>query len=131
MEKKILLIEDDAASLKLLQYALAQHGYEVFAASNGPDGLRQVREDRPDLVILGAMLPWMDGFEVCHRLRMEGDGLPIIMLAEKTREADRATGFKLGVSEYLIKPVTPSAVVSVVDDLMTLNSVRIGSAGVE
>ena len=131
MEKKILLIEDDAASLKLLQYALTQHGYDVRVASNGPDGLRQVREERPDLVILSTMLPGMDGFEVCHRLRMEGDGLPIVMLAEKTREADRATGFKLGVNEYLIKPVTPSVVIGVVDDLMTLNSVRIGSAGVE
>ncbi|MFX1266322.1 MAG: response regulator transcription factor [Promethearchaeota archaeon] len=131
MEKKILLIEDDAASLKLLQHSLIQHGYEVLIASNGPDGLRQARKDKPDLVILSAMLPGIDGFEVCHRLRMEGDGLPIVMLAEKTREADRATAFKIGVNEYLIKPVAATVVIGVVDDLMTLNSVRIGSAGVE
>jgi DNA-binding response OmpR family regulator len=124
MAKKVLLIEDDTASLKLLQYSLTRHGYEVLVASNGPDGLRQVREGRPDLVILNVMLPGIDGFEICHRLRMDGDGLPIIMLAEKTREADRATGFKLGANEYLTKPVAPSVVISVVDDLMTLNSVR-------
>ena len=131
MDKKILVIEDDPASSKLMQYALAQHGYEVLIASNGSDGLRKAREEGPALVILNVMLPGMDGFEVCHRLRVEGDGLPIVMLSEKVREADRATGFKLGANEYLIKPVSPSTVISVVDDLMILSSVRVESARLE
>ena len=131
MDKKILVIEDDPASSKLMQYALSQHGYEVLIASNGSDGLRMARTEGPALVILSVMLPGMDGFEVCHRLRIEGDGLPIVMLSEKAREADRATGFKLGANEYLIKPVVPSMVVSVVDDLMVLSSVKVGSAEME
>lgn len=131
MDKKILVIEDDPASSKLMQYALTQHGYEVLIASNGSDGLRKARAEGPALVILNVMLPGMDGFEVCHRLRIEGDGLPIVMLSEKAREADRATGFKLGANEYLIKPVSPSTVVNVVDDLMALSSVRVESARLE
>lgn len=131
MDKKILVIEDDPASSKLMQYALTQHGYEVVIASNGSDGLRKARTEGPALVILNVMLPGMDGFEVCHRLRIEGDGLPIVMLSDKAREADRATGFKLGANEYLIKPVSPSTVISVVDDLMVPSSVRVQSARME
>ena len=131
MDKKILVIEDDPASSKLMQYALTRHGYEVLIASNGSDGLRKARTEGPALVILNVMLPGMDGFEVCHRLRIEGDGLPIVMLSEKVREADRATGFKLGANEYLIKPVSPSTVISVVDDLMVLSSVGVESARLE
>jgi len=131
VDKKILVIEDDPASSKLMQYALTQHGYEVLIASNGSDGLRKARTEGPALVILNVMLPGMDGFEVCHRLRIEGDGLPIVMLSDKAREADRATGFKLGANEYLIKPVSPSTVINVVDDLMVLSSVRVQSARLE
>lgn len=131
MGKKILVIEDDPASSKLMQYALTQHGYEVLIASNGSDGLRKARTEGPALVILNVMLPGMDGFEVCHRLRIEGDGLPIVMLSEKAREADRATGFRLGANEYLIKPVSPSTVISVVDDLMVLSPAKVESARLE
>jgi DNA-binding response OmpR family regulator len=131
VDKKILVIEDDPASSKMMQYTLVQHGYKVLIASSGSDGLRMARTEEPALVILSVMLPGMDGFEVCHRLRLEGDGLPIVMISEKAREADRATGFKLGANEYLIKPVAPSVVVSVVDDLIVLSSVRVGFEGME
>ncbi len=129
--KKILVIGNDPASLRLTQYTLKKHGYEVLIAPNGPEGLKKAREEGPALVILHVMLPGMDGLEVCHRLRMDGDRLPIVMIAEKIREADRANGFKLGANEYLIKPVSPSKVVSVVDDLMTLSSGRAGSVKLE
>jgi DNA-binding response OmpR family regulator len=131
MDKKVLVIEDDPASVKLMQYALTQHGYEVLIASNGLDGLRMARTEGPALVMLSVMLPGMNGFEVCHRLRTEGDGLPIVMLSEKGREADSATGFKLGANEYLIKPVSPSTVISVVDSLMVLSPVKAKSARLE
>ncbi|HEY40839.1 MAG TPA: response regulator [Dehalococcoidia bacterium] len=131
MDKKVLVIEDDPASLKLMQYALTQHGYEVLIASNGSDGLNKARTEGPDLVILSVMLPGMDGFEVCHRLRTEGDSLPIVMLSDKAREADMATGFKLGANDYLIKPVSPSTVINVVDSLMVLSPVKVESARLE
>jgi two-component system alkaline phosphatase synthesis response regulator PhoP len=125
VDKKILVIESDPAASKLMQYALTQHGYEVLTASNGSDGLRKVKEEEPALVILDVMLPGMDGFEVCHRLRTEGDDLPIVMLSEKAREADSVIGFKLGANEYLVKPVSPSTFISVVDDLIALSPVRV------
>jgi two-component system alkaline phosphatase synthesis response regulator PhoP len=129
--KKILVIDNDPTSSRLMQYALTKRGYEVLIASDGSDGLKKAREEGPSLVILSVMLPGMDGLEVCHRLRIDGDSLPIVMIAEKVREADRANGFKLGANEYLIKPVSPSKVVGVVDDLMILNSGKVGSAKLE
>jgi two-component system alkaline phosphatase synthesis response regulator PhoP len=129
--KKILVIDNDPTSSRLMQYALTKRGYEVLIVSDGSDGLKKAREEGPSLVILSVMLPGMDGLEVCHRLRIDGDSLPIVMIAEKVREADRANGFKLGANEYLIKPVSPSKVVGVVDDLMILNSGKVGSAKLE
>jgi DNA-binding response OmpR family regulator len=129
--KKILVIDNNPASMRLMQYALTKHGYEVLIASDGPDGLKKAREEGPALVILSVKLPGMDGLEVCHRFRMDGDGLPIVMIAEKIREADRANGFKLGANEYLIKPVSPSKVVSVVDELMMLSSGKVEFAKLE
>ncbi len=131
MAKKILVIDNDPVSSKLMQYALTKSGYEVLVVYDGSDGLKKAVEQRPALVILNVMLPGMDGLEVCHRLRMDGDGLPIVMIAEKMREADRANGFKLGANEYLIKPVSPSKVVSVVDELMILSSGNTGFAKLE
>jgi two-component system alkaline phosphatase synthesis response regulator PhoP len=129
--KKVLVIDNDPTSSRLMQYALTKRGYEVLIASDGSDGLKKASEEGPALVILSVVLPGMDGLEVCHRLRIDGDGLPIVMVADKIREADRSNGFKLGANEYLIKPVSPSKVVSVVDDLMILNSGKIGSAKLE
>jgi two-component system alkaline phosphatase synthesis response regulator PhoP len=131
VDKKVLVIEDDPASVKLMQSVLTRHGYEVLTASNGSDGLRMASTEGPAIVILSVMLPGMNGFEVCHRLRTDSDGLPIVMLSEKAREADRATGFKLGANECLIKPVSPSTVISVVDSLMVLSPVKAKSAGLE
>ena len=69
MDNKILVIEDDPATLRLMDYSLRHEGYQVLTASNGLEGLRKVQDEKPDLVILDVMLPGIDGFEICHRLR--------------------------------------------------------------
>jgi DNA-binding response OmpR family regulator len=71
MTKKILVIEDDPAISRLVDYSLRHEGYDVIAATNGLGGIRKANEESPDLVILDVMLPGMDGFEICHRLRSE------------------------------------------------------------
>jgi len=103
MRTKILLIDDDLTLLHLLSQYLRESGFEVFEASNGPAGLRLAYGEKPDLVLLDVMLPGMDGWEVCTRLRELTD-LPIIMLTAKTNEADKLRGFSLGVDDYVTKP---------------------------
>jgi len=120
MDKKILVTEDDPASLRLMVYTLQHEGYEVVTAANGLDGLRKALKEKPDLIILDVMLPGIDGFEICHRLRNEPQTaqLPILMLSAKAQEIDKATGLKVGADYYLTKPANPSEIVSRVETLL-------------
>jgi two-component system alkaline phosphatase synthesis response regulator PhoP len=120
MVKKILVIEDDPATSRLVDYSLRHEGYEVLTASNGLEGIRKAHAEAPDLIILDVMLPGMDGFEICHRLRAEPDTarLPILMLSAKAQEIDRDTGLKVGADDYLSKPAAPAEIVSRVEKLL-------------
>ncbi len=106
MDKKILVIEDDPSTLRLIKYTLQQEGYQVLTAPNGLEGIRKTKSEEPDLVILDVMLPGLDGFEICHRLRANPQTaqLPILMVSGKAREIDRATGLKVGADDYITKP---------------------------
>jgi two-component system KDP operon response regulator KdpE len=99
----ILLIDDDATLLELLASHLRTAGYHPLTARDGPRGLRLAVEARPDLVVLDVMMPGMDGWEVCERLRGTAS-LPIIMLTAKGEEIDKLRGFRLGVDDYVTKP---------------------------
>lgn len=120
MSKRILVIEDDPASLRLTQYILEHKGYEVLTAINGLDGLKKARSEEPDLVILDVMLPGMDGFDICYHLRNEPQTarLPIMMLSAKAREADRDTGLKVGADYYVTKPVDPAEIARNIETLL-------------
>ena len=99
----ILLIDDDPTLLELLSGHLQTAGYRTRVANDGPRGLRLVTEARPDLVVLDVMMPGMDGWEVCERLR-EKSRVPIVMLTAKGEEIDKLRGFRLGVDDYVTKP---------------------------
>ena len=120
MAKKILIIEDDPAISRLVDYSLKHEGYEVVAATNGLEGIRKAQYEAPDLVILDVMLPGMDGFEICHRLRAESETsqLPILMFSAKAQEIDKDTGLKVGADDYLPKPAAPAEIVSRVEKLL-------------
>jgi two-component system KDP operon response regulator KdpE len=103
MSESILLIDDDPTLLRFLSEYLSNNGFQVLQAGNGPDGLRLAYREHPGLVILDVMMPGMDGWEVCARLREMSD-LPIILLTAKSTEADKLRGFRLGVDDYVTKP---------------------------
>ena len=105
--KKIMIIEDDPSFSRAINHIIQMEGYDVITASNGMTGLRMVKEEKPDLLILDVMLPGLDGFEICHQLRQDPQtaNFPIIMLSAKGQEADKTTGLKVGASEYLTKPI--------------------------
>ncbi|OGO43807.1 MAG: hypothetical protein A2137_02685 [Chloroflexi bacterium RBG_16_58_8] len=120
MSKKILVIEDDPATSRLVDYSLRHEGYEVTLAANGLEGIRKAHVEAPDLVILDVMLPGMDGFEICHRLRSEPATarLPILMFSAKAQDIDKNTGLKVGADDYLAKPAAPAEIVSRVEKLL-------------
>jgi len=100
---KVLVIDDDLSLLRLLQRALEKADYDVVVASSGPEGLKEMYEYKPDLVVLDVMMPVMDGWEVCRRIR-ELSNVPIIMLTAKSDEQDKVRGFSFGVDDYVTKP---------------------------
>ena len=111
MAQKILVIEDEDGIIHLLNLYLKDAGYEVMAAKDGADGLALHARLHPDLVILDIMLPALDGFEVCRRIRAWSK-TPILMLTARGDEEDRVLGLDLGADDYLVKPFSPRELVS-------------------
>ncbi len=103
MSDLILLIDDDATLLGLLAEHLSRAGYHAITAVSGQAGLDMFHEHHPDLVILDVMMPTMDGWTTCERIREISDA-PVIMLTAKGEEKDRLRGFRLGVDDYVVKP---------------------------
>ena len=103
---------------------LEREGYQVLTASNGIVGLRTVKDENPDLLILDVMLPGMDGFEICYRLRSEPvtSKLPILMFSAKAQEIDKDTGVKVGADDYLTKPSAPADIIMHVEKLLAKKS---------
>lgn len=101
---KILVIEDEESILMPLEDNLRLEGYEVSSAKDGQQGLSMAQEHHYDLIILDIMLPKMDGFEVCRRLRQDKVMTPILMLTAKSQEVDRVLGLELGADDYVTKP---------------------------
>ena len=102
--KRILVVDDDESFLLLISHLLKSMDYEVVTISESTIAYEKIIEFAPDLIILDIMLPVLDGYEVCKRLRMEGDRTPIIMLTVKDKEVDKVLGLELGADDYVTKP---------------------------
>ncbi len=101
---RILLVEDEAPIAEVVSLGLRQAGYAVDVAADGRDGLRQAQESRYGLILLDVMLPHLDGWAVCERLREAGNPTPILMLTARDTVSDRVKGLETGADDYLAKP---------------------------
>ncbi|NIM95721.1 MAG: response regulator [Anaerolineales bacterium] len=110
MAEKVLIIDDDIDTLKLVGLMLERQGYEIAVASNGTLGLSKAATEQPDLILLDVMMPDLDGYEVTRRLRTDPTlaHIPIIMFTAKTMVDDKVAGFEAGVDDYLTKPTHPA-----------------------
>ncbi|SDC01879.1 two-component system, OmpR family, response regulator MprA [Paenibacillus sp. UNCCL117] len=104
MREKILVIDDDEKITSMLRRSLAFEGYSVLTANHGMDGLKQILEHEPDVVIVDVMMPQLDGWEVVRRIREGGSEVPVLMLTAKDEVSDRVKGLDLGADDYLVKP---------------------------
>ncbi|MFS1511658.1 response regulator transcription factor [Chengkuizengella sp. SCS-71B] len=104
MRRKILIIDDDEKITSMLKRNLAFEGYMIQTANHVNDGLMILRDEEPDLLILDIMMPVMDGWEVCSRIREGGSQMPILMLTAKDEVSDRVKGLDTGADDYLVKP---------------------------
>jgi DNA-binding response OmpR family regulator len=111
MTDTILLVDDEQHIIDLAQMYLEQEGYRVTSATDGAVALTRILSERPTLVVLDLMLPGMDGWEVCRRVRAQSD-VPIIMLTARSDDIDKIVGLELGADDYLTKPFNPRELVA-------------------
>lgn len=104
MRSYILIVDDDEKIISMLRRALVFEGFEVQTANNGTQGLREMIVREPDLLILDVMMPEVDGWEVCRRMREAGSTVPVLMLTAKDDVQDRVKGLDIGADDYLVKP---------------------------
>ncbi len=120
MAEKILIVDDDLDTLRLVGLMLQRNGYEILAASNGPNALIQAETHCPDLILLDIMMPVMDGYEVTRKIRSNPttSDIPILMLSAKTQLDDKVAGFEAGADDYLTKPTQQTELLTHVKALL-------------
>jgi two-component system alkaline phosphatase synthesis response regulator PhoP len=124
MAKKILIVDDEPSIIVALQFLMEQNGYETLVAFSGEEAMEAVAQHRPDLILLDIMLPVVDGFEVCQRVREKADwkDICIVLVTALDREANVAKGLALGADAYVTKPFANAALIAKVKELLECRS---------
>lgn len=123
MPKTILIVEDQQVLREIMKEYLSDEGYEVLEASDGNRGLALFREHEVDLIILDIMLPELDGWSVCRRIRKTSN-VPILMLTARSDEDDTLLGFELGADDYVVKPCSPPILLARTKRLLESREIR-------
>ncbi len=116
--EKILIVEDERAVARGLEYGLASEGFATLWASTGQGALDLVHRERPDLILLDIRLPDVSGFDVCRQLRAQGSRVPIVMLTARDDEVDKVLGLELGADDYVVKPYSMRELLSRIHALL-------------
>ena len=111
---RVLVLEDEQDVAELIRYNLAKEGYDVVVSANGAEALRLAREHHPDVILLDIMIPQLNGWEVCRRLKQDPAlaPIPVIMVTGRVEEGDKVLGFELGADDYVTKPFSPRELVA-------------------
>ena len=120
MSHKILVVDDEPALLRLMEYVLGKAGHTMLTATNGEEALEEARRERPDLIVLDIMMPRMDGYQAAEAIRADAalKDTPIIMLSAKAQEEDIERGLEAGVDRYVTKPFAPEELTALVADFL-------------
>lgn len=118
---RVVVVEDEAAISKLIAYVLQNAGYQVESYSDGGEALDAIIKSPPNLILLDLMLPTMSGFEILAKLKLEEKlkNIPVVVLTCRGQDEDKEKAFKLGVSEYMTKPFSPTGLVAMLGSVMS------------
>lgn len=119
MAKKILIIEDDKFLRELIARKLSDEGFEALEAIDGEEGIKKIKEEKPDLILLDLILPSIDGFEVLSRMKEESNTIPVIILSNLGQKEEVEKGLKMGAVDYLIKAhFTPGEIIEKIKNIL-------------
>jgi DNA-binding response OmpR family regulator len=118
--KRILAVDDEPHILKLVSFSLKAGGFDVVEASDGLTAIELAEKEQPDMILLDVMMPVLDGYETCRRLKENPatSQIPVVMLTAKTQVAEEQTGLSSGATKYLCKPFTPKELVAQVQEFL-------------
>jgi len=118
--KRILAVDDEPHILKLVAFSLKSHGYDVLEASDGLSAIGVAQAEKPDLILLDVMMPVLDGYEACRRLKEDPatKDIPVVMLTAKAQVKEQQTGLDSGATDYVCKPFTPKDLVAQVQAIL-------------
>lgn len=119
---KVLVVEDEASIRKFIVINLERSGFVIYEADTGEKGLELAANCKPDVLVLDVMLPGVDGFEVCKRVRRDMPDIAIIMLTARTQDADKITGLELGADDYMVKPFNPLELIARINTILRRTS---------
>lgn len=130
MAAKILIVDDDLETLRLVGLMLQRQGFQIVAANNGTQALKVACKELPDLILLDVMMPDLDGFEVTRQLRKDPatSGISILMFTAKSQVDDKVTGYDAGVDDYLTKPIHPAELMARIKALLARSQARVSAA---
>ena len=117
---RILVVDDEIYIVHILDFSLGMEGYEVITALDGEQALEKARADKPDLIVLDIMMPKLDGYETCKRLKADPEtkDVPVILLSAKGRNVDQKVGFEVGADDYITKPFSPRKLVERINAIL-------------
>ena len=117
---RILVVDDEIYIVHILDFSLGMEGYEVITALDGEQALEKARSEKPDLIVLDIMMPKLDGYETCKRLKADPEtkDVPVILLSAKGRNVDQKVGFEVGADDYITKPFSPRKLVERINAIL-------------
>lgn len=117
---KVLVIDDEEYIQHILNFSFGAEGYDVLTASDGEEGINKAKNEKPDIIVMDIMMPKMDGYEACKRIKADPEtkDIPVILLTAKGREADRKLGADAGADDYVVKPFSPGRLIERVEGMI-------------
>jgi two-component system alkaline phosphatase synthesis response regulator PhoP len=117
---KVLVVDDEVYILHILDFSLGAEGFEVITANNGELAIEKAKQEKPDLIVLDIMMPVLDGYETCRRLKREAEtkNIPVVLLTAKGRDVDKRLGYEVGAVDYIVKPFSPNRLIERIQEIL-------------
>ncbi len=114
------MVDDEVYILHILEFSLGAEGFEVISASNGELAVEKAKQEKPNLIVLDIMMPVLDGYETCRRLKQDPEtkDIPVVLLTAKGRDVDKRLGFEVGAIDYIVKPFSPSRLIERIEEII-------------